>query len=99
MPGNSVIPAQAAPVSAGDTADTTSTADSATQDFTNYMKETPAQRFQDSWLKQHGISQEDFNNMSPAEQQKLLEQMKQDMEERMKSSTDKALGVNADITA
>jgi hypothetical protein len=55
-----------------------------TQEFLDYMKKTPAQRMQETWFKQHGITKEQFDAMSPADQQKVLAQMKQDIEEKIK---------------
>lgn len=52
--------------------------------FMNYMKETPAQRFQDSWLAQHGISKADFDAMSDTQKQKIIAEMKQDIEQKAK---------------
>src|SRR4051812_40952191 len=43
----------------------TSSDDTAVQDFMNYMKETPEQRFVDSWLRAHHISKEALDKMSP----------------------------------
>lgn len=57
--------------------------DAATK-FMNYMKETPAQRFQDSWLAQHGLSQAQFDAMSAAEKEKIIAQMKQEIEQKAK---------------
>lgn len=60
--------------------------DAASQ-FESYMKETPAQRMQDAWLRQHGISQQQFAAMSPADKQKLNDQMKADIEAKVKQKT------------
>lgn len=53
-------------------------------DFMDYMKKSPAERFQESWLSAHGISKEAFDAMPPAEKQKILAQMKQDLEAKIK---------------
>ena len=52
--------------------------------FTAFMNETPAQRMQDSWLQEHGVTPDQFASMSADDKQKILDQMKRDMEERMK---------------
>jgi hypothetical protein len=67
--------------------------DPAVQDFQNFMTETPAQRMQDAWLRQHGISAADFAAMSPDDKQKLLDQMKQEIEAKLKEKLDR--GANA----
>lgn len=51
----------------------------------DYMKETPAQRMEDDWLRQHGISKADFNAMSAEEKQKVRLQMKQEIEQKIKN--------------
>jgi hypothetical protein len=56
----------------------------AAQEFLDYMKLTPAQRMQYAWLEQHGISKEQFDSMSAEDQQKLLDQMKHDIEDKIK---------------
>ena len=64
-------------------------------EFLSYMEKTPAQRWQEAWLKQHGVTPEDFEAMSPAEKQKLLDQMRQELKQKME---DKAVqGSKTDI--
>lgn len=69
---------------------------SAADEFLEYMKMTPAERLQDSWLRAHGISKEEFDAMSPEEQQKILAQMKQDIEEKMKREANASLHGSVD---
>ena len=66
----------------GGSSDTSSSnsLDSAAQKFINYANENPVQR----WLQQHGITQQQFDAMTPNEKQKLLAEIKQDIEEKMK---------------
>ncbi len=66
--------------------------------FTDYMKKTPEQRYQESWLKQHGVSPEQFAAMSPAEQKKLIDEMQHELEEKMKAQAGStAKGSAADL--
>jgi hypothetical protein len=58
--------------------------DGAVQAFESYFRETPAQRMQEAWLRQHGISQQQYNNMSAAEKQKVAAQMNQDIQTQLK---------------
>ena len=60
--------------------------DNTMQEFTDYMKQTPAQRMQASWLAQHGITKEQFDALPAEEKQKLLAQMKQEIETKIKQS-------------
>jgi predicted flavoprotein YhiN len=67
---------------------------SAAQEYQEYMKKPWTERFVENWLKQHGITKEEFEKMSPEEQKNLMDQMKQDMETEMKrrmQETDKTL--------
>jgi hypothetical protein len=93
LPGNSVaMPGNGqsnGSVMAGASASSSaSSSDDATTQFLNYMKETPAQRMQDAWLKQHGISPQAFAAMSGEEKQKIIDQMKQDIEAKLKQKLD-----------
>jgi hypothetical protein len=64
-------------------------------EFLSYMDKTPAQRWQEAWLKQHGITPGDFAAMSPQERQKLMDQMQQELKQKME---DKAVqGSKTDI--
>jgi hypothetical protein len=57
----------------------------AVKEFQDYMKMTPGERMQYAWLKQHGISKEEFDAMPADEKQKLMEQMKREIEEKIKA--------------
>jgi hypothetical protein len=73
-PGQTSATATATPAKRSDSA----------QEFLDYMKKTPEQRLQEAWLKAHGVTPEQFEAMSPEEQQKLLEQMREDIKAKMK---------------
>jgi len=77
VPGSIFPSDDTADASAADASDPTSA-------FTAFINETPAQRMQDAWLQQHGVTQQQFNALSADDKQKLLDQMKRDLEERMK---------------
>ena len=88
LPGNSLPSASdtnGAAIGAG-TAPTSSSSgsDDAVQKFMNYMNETPAQRLQNAWLQQHGITPQAFAAMSSADKQKIIDEMKQDIEAKLK---------------
>jgi hypothetical protein len=61
-----------------------SAAVSGKKQFMDYMKQTPAERMQSAWLAQRGISKEQFDAMGPEEKQKLLAQMREEIEKRIK---------------
>lgn len=52
--------------------------------FTEYMKKSPEERMMDDWLRAHGMTKEEFDALGPEEKQKILEEMRQDIEEKMK---------------
>lgn len=70
----------------GSTLDTNSA--SATPDprqaFLDYMNLSPAEKMQQTWLAQHGISKDEFDAMPDDEKQKIIMQMKQDIEEKIR---------------
>jgi hypothetical protein len=65
--------------------------DDAVQQFMDYAKETPAQRMFDNWLEGQHITQAEYDSMSQAQKQKLLDQyqlqLKQEMMGGMGGST------------
>jgi hypothetical protein len=63
-------------------------ADNSAQQFLSYMQETPAQRTQSAWLSQHGITQQQFDAMSPADKQKIIDKMQQEINEQIKQQTE-----------
>src|SRR5690349_9427490 len=59
------------------------------QEFLNYMKKTPAERMQEAWLHQHGLTREQLDAMSPAERKKILDKMRQDIELRIRQEAER----------
>lgn len=56
----------------------------AAQEFLDYMKKSPEERMVDTWLQAHGITREEFDKMKPEEKDKIVQQMKRDIEEQIK---------------
>ncbi len=54
------------------------------QQFLDYMKKSPAQRFVDAWLKAHHLTQKDLDEMSPEKREAVMKQMAHDFKEEMK---------------
>jgi hypothetical protein len=54
------------------------------EEFRDYMSKTPEQRMQENWLRAHGITPEEFAAMSPEEQLKLMDQMRAEIENKLK---------------
>jgi hypothetical protein len=73
--------------------------DQAVQDFQNYMKESPAQRMVDDWLKAHGLTKEELAKMPPEQQAAVMKAMaadiKQQMEQQIQQKTGATLGSGA----
>ncbi|MBI1363459.1 MAG: hypothetical protein GC134_05700 [Proteobacteria bacterium] len=53
--------------------------------FLEYTHETPEERMVNAWLAAHGISKEEFEAMSPDEQQALLDQMRAELKDKMEA--------------
>lgn len=51
----------------------------AAQSFLSYMKETPAQQLESSWLAAHGLTQKEFDALPPAQKLAIEKQMEQDI--------------------
>jgi hypothetical protein len=87
MPAEPVI---AGPVGAEPTTNATTSAaslaskDDAVAEFMQYMAKSPAERMQEAWLAQHGYTKEQFDALPPEKKQALIEQMKQEIEEKLK---------------
>jgi hypothetical protein len=72
-------------------AGTSSSSETSAQWFLNYMKETPAQRFEDSWLAAHGLTEKDLAKMSPQKREAILQQMANDMKQKVDQKTQTTL--------
>jgi hypothetical protein len=76
-----------------------SQANSIVQQFLQYANMTPAQRMFAQMLNKLGITQDQFNAMSPAEQQKVEQKIQQMIKQQVQDSGDKQTGVITDISA
>jgi hypothetical protein len=63
------------------------------QQLKDYLAMSDAERFQMAWLKNRGMSKEEFDALPPEEKQKLMEEMQEDMrkqqEEKARASMEK----------
>jgi len=55
------------------------------------MKETPAQRWEDSWLAAHGLTEQELNKMPAQQREAILKQMANDLKQKMEQKTQAAL--------
>jgi len=67
-------------------------ANPAVQQFLEYAKMTPAQRLHAQMLAQLGLTQDQFNAMSPADQQKVEDKIRQMIKQQIDSGSDKSPG-------
>ncbi|HEY1722345.1 MAG TPA: hypothetical protein VGG27_13975 [Magnetospirillaceae bacterium] len=77
--------------SSGMSSKAASESNAAVQSFMNYMKETPAQRFEDSWLAAHGLTEKELNAMPADKREAILKQMAEDMKKDVQQATQKKL--------
>lgn len=68
--GNASGAASIAPKASDDTS-LNSVAETPEQEFMDFMKKSTAEKFEDLWLKQHGLTKEKLAAMSPQDRQRL----------------------------
>jgi hypothetical protein len=73
--------------------------ETAAQKFLEYANMTPAQRLQAEMLGQLGITEDQFKAMTPAEQQKVMDKVREMIKQQMQGSSDKRTGMITDISA
>jgi hypothetical protein len=74
-------------------------AETAAQKFLDYANMTPAERLQAEMLNQLGITEDQFKAMSPAEQQKVMDKIRELVKQQVQNSSDKRTGMITDISA
>lgn len=72
------------------------TSKSAEDKFLEYAQETPAQRLFDSVLGQLGLTKDQFNALSPDEQQKVAQKIQQLIEQQAQNGGNKQSGLLTD---
>jgi hypothetical protein len=77
----------------------TKPAETAAQKFLDYANMTPAERLQAQMLNQLGITEDQFKAMSPADQQKVLDKIREMVKQQVQNSSDKRTGMITDISA
>jgi hypothetical protein len=74
-------------------------AETPAQKFLKYANMTPAERMQAQMLNELGITEDQFKAMSPAEQQKVLDKIRELVKQQVQNSSDKRTGMITDISA
>lgn len=82
----------AAPTEAGGT-------ESPTEAFFKHVRKTPAEQMMEAMLKRRGLTQEQFNALPPEERQAIMEEIKKEIEEKVKYGEAPSKGALADIKA
>ncbi len=73
-------------------------APSVVQQFLEYANMTPAERMQADMLSQLGLTEDQFKAMTPAEQQKVEDKIRQMIKQQAQESNDKRTGLITDIS-
>jgi hypothetical protein len=73
-------------------------ADSAVQKFLEYANMTPAERLHAEMLSQLGLTEDQFKAMSPADQQKVEDKIRELIKQQAEKSNDKRTGLITDMS-
>ena len=65
----------------------------------DYTKMTPAQQMQDSMLHSLGLTQQQYNALSPAEKAKVDQKIQQMIKEQVQQQAEKKTGMVVDVSA
>lgn len=75
--------------SAGATSPETATKPDPVKEFMDYMKKPLAERMQEAWLKQHGMTKEEFDALPPEEKDAITKQMAEDIKKKLEEEARK----------
>jgi len=88
------------PAASGSSSAADSFGANAIQNFENLMKESPAERMVDQWLKDHGLSKQALAAMPPAKQAAIMKEMAKDIADEIKEkAAAKKTGITTDVSA
>ena len=73
-------------------------AETAAQKFLEYANMTPAQRLQAEMLGQLGITEDQFKAMSPADQQKVMDKIRELIKQQVQDSGTQRPGLITDMS-
>ena len=74
-----------------------SDSDSFEQTFLNYMKESPAQRMTDAWLKAHHLTEKSLQALPPAQRDAIENEMAEDIKKLIERKAQSVL--SAELSA
>jgi hypothetical protein len=84
--------AQSSSEDASAASDTPNASDKAVQDFLAYMKESPAQRVVDAWLKAHGLTEQSLAKLPPEKQAAIRKEMAADIKTQIDQQMEQKTG-------
>lgn len=73
-------------------------AETAAQKFLEYANMTPAQRLQAEMLSQLGLTEDQFKAMSPADQQKVMDKIRELIKQQVQNSGEQRTGQITDMS-
>ena len=73
-------------------------AETAAQQFMDYANMTPAQRMQAEMMSQLGITEDQFKAMSPADQAKVMDKIRDMIKQQTQNSGDQRPGLITDMS-
>jgi hypothetical protein len=73
-------------------------AETAAQKFMDYANMTPAQRMQAEMMSQLGITEDQFKAMSPADQAKVMDKIRDMIKQQTQNSGDQRAGLITDMS-
>jgi len=67
------------------------------KELQDYMNMSDAEKMQYAWLNAHGISKQQFDSMSSEDKQKLLDQMRAELKQKMEEGQGKSGSINISV--
>lgn len=83
---NAILPQNICSAGYAGASGATSQGDSVVQDFLDYAKMTPMERMRDEILKSLGLTEQQFKELSPAQQQAVDQKIEQIMQQKLQQN-------------
>ena len=100
LPAPSIVPSKSSsPLPSATSSLAAKPAETAAQKFTDYANMTPAQRLQAEMMSQLGITEDQFKAMSPADQAKVMDKIREMIKQQAQNTGDRRTGLLTDISA
>ena len=99
-PAPSIVPSKSSsPLPSATSSLAAKPAETAAQKFMDYANMTPAQRLQAEMMSQLGITEDQFKAMSPADQAKVMDKIREMIKQQAQNTGDRRTGLLTDISA